>query len=178
MAKKIHLKKCKVSSETSETLIDMTQLENVENLKKCPHCPLNLRKLYNGNREPHNSRKHKDVTFVEINSLGGSTGATPGNISLTTIETTLAQFNRNVRIIKRIPKSSSIAAAYELARLMDNCVSNNNLNAWNDLLCFQIPTKKSKSESLARLVKNNIKNFTNPQIDHTSRKNSNKTHRP
>lgn len=59
---------------------------------------------------------------------------------------------------------------------MDICVTNNDLPAWEELLSFayralQIPKRKSKSESLARLVKHNIKNLVDPTVaNHTKPK--------
>lgn len=133
--------------------------------------------MFHGNRglKIHHCRKHKDIPFIENNSTNESTHN--DDVSTANIESILAHYNRKIRIIKRIPKSARITAAYELARLMDICVSNNDLRSWNDLLCFayrafQIPIRKSKSESLSRLVKRNIKNLTNPTVENRTSTNS------
>lgn len=52
---------------------------------------------------------------------------------------------------------------------MYECVSKNDLNSWQRLLffaygAFQTPKRKSKSESLTRIIKHNIKNFNEQQI--------------
>lgn len=171
---KTHSIKCKSLSKLSTDVSYSQLLDNADNLKKCPHCPNNSRKLYNGNRglKIHHSRKHKNITFVENNY---SHNSMCNNVSIANIESILAHFNRNIRVIKRIPKSARITGAYELARLMDICVMNNDLESWENLLCFayrafQIPIRKSKSESLARLVKHNIKNLTDPIVINHAKK--------
>lgn len=65
-----------------------------------------------------------------------------------------------LRSLKGFPKVHEMAL--ELAELIDECVGNNDMRSWHNLLCFayhafQTPIRKSKLQSLARLVKQNRK---------------------
>lgn len=57
-------------------------------------------------------------------------------------ESSLAQFNRNIRVIKRIPKSVRITGAYEQARLIDVCVMYNELGE----IYFALQIERFKSQ--------------------------------
>lgn len=106
---KMHSKKCKSSTQMSTAASQSSyQSEYAENLKKCPHCPDNSEKLFHGNKglKIHHSRKHKDTPFVEINSDNESTSN--DTVSIADVESLLAHFNRNVRVIKRIRLTSQL----------------------------------------------------------------------
>lgn len=152
--------------------------DDESNLKKCSHCPPKLsHKTYKGVRglKIHHFKMHKDVDFTYFDGQSNST-----NVSIDDIESKIGFLNTHTKVIKRIPKGARISAGYELAKIIDECVSKNDLNSWQNLLffaygAFQTPKRKSKSESLTRLVKHNIKNFNvnkiSPNMEVKDRKN-------
>lgn len=138
------------------------------NLKKCSHCPPKLsHKTYKGFRglKIHHFKMHKDVEFTCFDNQSSTV-----DVSINQIEDRLGLLNTNTKIIKRIPKGARMSAGYELAKLIDECVSKNDLTSWQNLLffaygAFQTPKRKSKSESLTRILKRNIKNYNINKID-------------
>lgn len=90
-----------------------------DNLKKCIHCPPELaHKSYRGIRglKIHHCKMHKEIEFLYHDD---NTIITPTSIQY--IERKIGQLNKDIKIIKRIPKGARITAAIELAKIIDPC---------------------------------------------------------
>lgn len=86
------------------------------------------------------------------------------------IESKIGTLNKNVKIIKWIPQGARFTAANELPNVVENRVQKNDLNSWKNLLffaygTFQIAKRKSESQSLTRIVKNNKRNSNGNLVD-------------
>lgn len=101
-----------------------------DNLKSCVNCPARLsHKLYVGVRglKIHHGKMHKDIEFSYFEG-----DCILDDSSTESIKNRLGHLNKYVKIIKRIPKGARITAANELSKIIDSCVSENNLNSWEN----------------------------------------------
>lgn len=160
------IKQCRKKSQ--ETSLKDTSLRMKKNTTlneiltgKCPYCPPKLsKKLYklpNGLRI-HCTKIHPDKSPPNMFNNNDS------EITIESAVDKLAFMKKNIKVLKRIPKGARVVAAYNLPKIIDKCVQNNDVKSWCDLLffsyaAFRIPDKKLKSSSLGRIVKNKINNL-------------------
>ncbi len=132
----------------------------------CPYCPPELsKKLYklpNG-LKIHCTKMHPEKSSPSIVNNDES------EITIESVIDKLVYMKKNVKVLKRIPKGARVVAAYNLSKIIDKCVQNNDIKSWCDLLffsyaAFQIPEKKLKSNSLVRIVKRNINDLQLPNV--------------
>lgn len=133
-----------------------------ENMQPCPHCGIEFaNKLYKmpTGLKIHCTKKHTSVKNTKSNN--DSTSQPEDKMKMDELIKNLADYKRNIKILKRIPKGARVLAAHSLSTSINSCVAKNDLQSWSDLLTFcyksfAIPESKSKSTSLTTLVKKKI----------------------
>ncbi|KAJ4438073.1 hypothetical protein ANN_14012 [Periplaneta americana] len=134
----------------------------------CHLCPSGSAKLFKGSRglRVHWSRAHPNIPFA------------PNNIpfpksSLDDFQTCLIHSKQHIHVLRRIPKGARALAASRLSHFISQCLSQNSVESWYNLLLFayialRVPEKSGK-KSLVSKIKDNINNFQIADIKTSSK---------
>ena len=129
-------------------------------LVTCPLCPHNDVKYFKGSRglRIHWTRVHSTEPFCSP-SLSVRTDNNSFNLKL-------ARCKLNIKVLRWIPKGARSSAANKLFHLIENCLSENTVQCWQELLLFSYialrisdQTNRKLDRSLVSQIKDNINNF-------------------
>lgn len=138
--------------ENIDIQISKENMKNVDDRYPCLLCP----NLYKGKTglKIHCKRKDKNEDFDFM--LSNSTT----KHSIESLPDKLSSLNKNVKVLKRIPKAARIVAVYSFAKVLKGAAENNDSSSWEELLLFpfkSFPAPTKSKQSLSKLVKNNMK---------------------
>lgn len=101
-----------------------SQHSNIVDMQPCPHCGIEFsNKLYKmpTGLKIHCTRKHPQIVNESINENIEKKNS--GTMTIAKIIIDLANYKKNIKILKRIPKGARTLAAHSLSKEIDECVS-------------------------------------------------------